>query len=164
MNCLICGNEHCACKGTVGNTLAVPAGEGGTNMAESTYENEVYIDVNGAVCSKEDKNLLRKISRQEAVRRGLIAAHEAPAPITDPTLVIHADGSTERVVAGVGTAQASLANPEEVRVTDPAKESKRVQGKAVEEDAETETEEEEDEKSVKQSEIEDKAVHRSAKK
>jgi hypothetical protein len=139
-------------------------------MAESTYQNEVYVDVNGKVCKKNDKNVLRKISRQEAVRAGLIPASEAPPPITDEGIVFHADGGSHRVASGVGlnAAPQNLGNPEEVRVTNPAEESLRVQGKAEEADAkqserEAEENDEADEKSVKKSDVEDKAVHKSAK-
>lgn len=132
-------------------------------MAESTYDNAIYVDVYGKVCAKNDTNALRKISRQEAVRAGLIPASDAPPPVVDDTIVMHADGGSHRTAGTLGSPAAPqyLGNPEEVRVTNPKEESRRVQGKTVE--PAEDDEDEHAEKAVKRA-PEDKAVHKSGSK
>lgn len=111
-------------------------------MAESTFGNEVYLDKDGKVVDKRDKNALTKISRGEAERRGLLPKTDASRRRFDEQVTTFADGSTIVSSGTMGSPPASVTP-------------------VLEED-----EEETDEKDAKavKSAPEDKAVHRTGKK
>lgn len=72
---------------------------------ESTFQNAVYLDREGRVVSRKDPSVMTKISRQEALRRGLIpldsppVADEAPAETPEAaTRAITADSVENRAI------------------------------------------------------------------
>lgn len=90
--CLICGAGECACKGIAGNLLS-PAEEGESmavglsvdySSTESTLDNAVYLDKGGNVVKRNDPAKVTKISRQEALRRGLVLDSPKVEPTPEP--------------------------------------------------------------------------------